>query len=90
TSWQPEGQYLSIDEIISRCASSGCSHAVITGGEPMLQREIIPLCQSIHNLAMHITVETAGTVFRPIVCDLMSISPKLANSRPTAERAGRW
>ena len=31
---------------------------------------------------MHITIETAGTVFAPVACDLMSISPKLANSTP--------
>ncbi len=33
----------------------------------------------------HITVETAGTVFAPVACDLMSISPKLANSTPEGE-----
>ena len=37
-------------------------------------------------LGLHITVETAGTVFHPVACDLMSISPKLANSTP----AGPW
>ena len=31
---------------------------------------------------LHITIETAGTVFAPVACDLMSISPKLANSTP--------
>jgi 7-carboxy-7-deazaguanine synthase len=31
-------------------------------------------------------VETAGTVFRPVACDLMSISPKLSNSTPD----GSW
>ena len=31
-------------------------------------------------------VETAGTVFHPVACDLMSISPKLAHSTP----AGNW
>jgi 7-carboxy-7-deazaguanine synthase len=31
---------------------------------------------------MHITVETAGTVYLPVACDLMSISPKLSNSTP--------
>ena len=25
---------------------------------------------------MHVTIETAGTVFAPIECDLMSISPE--------------
>ena len=34
---------------------------------------------------LHITIETAGTVFAPVVCDLMSISPKLANSTPEGE-----
>jgi len=33
---------------------------------------------------MHITIETAGTLIpsRGVMCDLMSISPKLANSTP--------
>ncbi len=31
---------------------------------------------------MHITVETAGVVFKPVACDLMSISPKLSNAAP--------
>jgi 7-carboxy-7-deazaguanine synthase len=39
---------------------------------------------------MHITIETAGTIDRPVACDLMSISPKLANSTPSLERAGAW
>jgi 7-carboxy-7-deazaguanine synthase len=37
-----------------------------------------------------VTIETAGTVFRPIEADLMSISPKLSSSTPVRELAGRW
>jgi 7-carboxy-7-deazaguanine synthase len=29
-------------------------------------------------------------VFKPVICDLMSISPKLANSTPYEEDDGRW
>jgi 7-carboxy-7-deazaguanine synthase len=36
---------------------------------------------------MHITIETAGTVFQPVACDLMSISPKLSNSTPAGSFA---
>ncbi len=36
------------------------------------------------------TIETAGTVFQDVACDLMSISPKLGNSTPSVERAGAW
>jgi 7-carboxy-7-deazaguanine synthase len=72
------------------CPTEAIGHVVITGGEPMLFSELIPLTQQLHELGWHITIETAGTLFLPVVCDLMSISPKLASSTPTERRAGRW
>ena len=65
-------------------------HVILTGGEPMLQREIIELCALLHTADFHITMETAGTIERELACDLMSISPKLSNSDPQASRAGEW
>ena len=62
----------------------GVEHVVLTGGEPMLYSELIPLCESLSNHGCHITVETAGTLYLPLHCDLMSISPKLSNSSPAA------
>jgi 7-carboxy-7-deazaguanine synthase len=61
-------------------------HVVVTGGEPMIAPQIVELTVRLRALRMHITVETAGTVFKPVACDLMSISPKLSNSTP----AGSW
>jgi 7-carboxy-7-deazaguanine synthase len=66
------------------------SHVVITGGEPMLFAEMLPLCQRLKESGFHITIETAGTLFLPVPCDLMSISPKLASSTPSTERARKW
>ena len=66
------------------------THVVLTGGEPMLAREVEQLCESLANRNFHITIETAGTLDRNLHCDLMSISPKLSNSTPSAERAGQW
>ncbi len=65
-------------------------HVVITGGEPMLFAELIPLCDRLHAASWHITIETAGTLFLPVRCDLMSISPKLSSSTPPQARAGKW
>ena len=48
----------------------------------MIAPEIVPLTVRLREAGLHITVETAGTVFEPVACDLMSISPKLANSTP--------
>ena len=43
-----------------------------------------------HRLKQHVTIETAGTVDTHVRCDLMSISPKLANSTPHNREGGRW
>ena len=36
TSWQPEGQTLSVEEILRRVAEFPARHAVVTGGEPLI------------------------------------------------------
>jgi 7-carboxy-7-deazaguanine synthase len=91
-SWTPEGEDLSVDEIVGRVEALACSHVVLTGGEPMLFAELIPLTERLRRAGLHITIETAGTLYLPVECDLMSISPKLAGSGPSAEQkqASRW
>ncbi len=86
TSWQPEGTELSIGQILDEVKAHPARHVVVTGGEPMILPDIEPLTERLRALGLHITIETAGTVFRPLACDLMSISPKLSNSTP----AGEW
>ena len=86
TSWQPEGRQLSLDRIVQRVAAYPARHVVVTGGEPMISPEIALLTGRLRDRGLHITIETAGTVFAPVTCDLMSISPKLANSTPE----GSW
>ncbi len=114
-SWTPEGDDLSVNEILDRVEElrrqpppeflapqgphgrqedsapvAGARHAVLTGGEPMLFAELIPLTARLHEQGWHITVETSGTLYLPVTCDLMSISPKLSNSTPPAELEPRW
>ena len=59
---------------------------VVTGGEPLLQREVTALTLGLQRQGQHVTVETAGTVFREVGCDLLSLSPKTGNSDPP----GSW
>jgi 7-carboxy-7-deazaguanine synthase len=90
TSWTPEGEDWPLDDIVAAVERLATEHVVVTGGEPMLYAELIPLCQRLQDAGHHVTIETAGTLYLPVRCDLMSISPKLANSTPTFERAGTW
>ena len=90
TSWRPEGNDISVDEIVAQVEEWDCRHIVVTGGEPMLHAELIPLCAQLRDRDRRITIETAGTLYLPIACDLMSISPKLASSAPSIDRHPRW
>jgi 7-carboxy-7-deazaguanine synthase len=90
TSWQPEGADQSIDAILNQVRGFGAKHVVVTGGEPMIAPGIVSLTERLKQHELHITIETAGTVFAPVICDLMSISPKLANSTPKERDNGRW
>ena len=90
TSWDPEGEDLSIAEIVRQVTAADCRHIVLTGGEPMLFAELIPLAEQLRRDGHHITIETAGTLYLPVACDLMSISPKLSNSTPPESRDPRW
>lgn len=88
TSWEPAGETQPWREIVAKVAEFDCRHVVLTGGEPLLPVEIVPLSHALRDAGYLITVETAGTVYRPVAADLMSISPKLANSAP--RQATRW
>ena len=89
TSWNPEGRQMSVAAIIAETAAwSAVPYAVITGGEPLLQKDLSPLVEAFRERGHHTTIETAGTVFLPAVQpDFFSISPKLANSIPAPVHA---
>ena len=90
TSWEPEGEEKSVDGIIAAAKSYPASHAVVTGGEPLIAPAIEDLTARLKAEGFHITIETAATIFKPVACDLMSLSPKLANSAPWQRDGGRF
>ncbi|MDR0337184.1 MAG: 7-carboxy-7-deazaguanine synthase QueE [Planctomycetaceae bacterium] len=76
------GANLSAEEIVGRVLLLELPHVVITGGEPMQSPEIVELTRILKDFDYQITIETSGIVDAPVLCDLMSISPKLSNSTP--------
>lgn len=85
TSWRAEGEPRTVASLLQQVAAWDGEHVVITGGEPLLVADVQELTQRLHEQGMFITIETAGTVWLPVACDLMSISPKLANSTPIGD-----
>ena len=89
TSWRPQGSNWSIDKILAESAKYPTRHVVITGGEPLLAPEVQALAKQFKRRGAHITIETAGTIFKPLSCDLISLSPKLAHSTPWQRAGGK-
>lgn len=89
-SWKPEGTEMTVAEILAAVDAHPTRFVVVTGGEPMVAKEMPLLLAKLRELDKHITIETAGTVApNGVPCDLASISPKLAHSTPTEEKAGK-
>lgn len=91
-SWDPEGEDRAIDGIVAEVLSHGAHHTVVTGGEPMVAKDIHDLMAALRAAGQHLTIETAATIPPDgIACDLASLSPKLANSTPLpGEIAPGW
>ncbi len=90
TSWRSEGEKFSVSEVLRRLAEFPTRHVVVTGGEPLIAPGIEELCAGLRDRGYHITIETAATIFKPVACDLASLSPKLANSTPHEREGGRF
>jgi len=85
TSWNPEMKKMTVTEIVKEVvekAGTEIKHIVISGGEPMIQKDLSELCSLLKVLRFHITIETNGTFDFKGPTDLLSISPKLSNSTP--------
>jgi 7-carboxy-7-deazaguanine synthase len=93
TSWKPEGREMTVADVRAAVDSLAPRHVVITGGEPLLLADVVPLCIALRRDGHHVTIETAGTVLPSAdetLADLLSISPKLASSTPPADTPGGW
>jgi 7-carboxy-7-deazaguanine synthase len=89
-SWNPEGEELSLDRIVSEVEKHKSQDVVLTGGEPVIMPEIGELCRRLKAAGHFITIETAATVFEDLPIDLASLSPKLSNSTPAQRDGGKF
>jgi 7-carboxy-7-deazaguanine synthase len=55
-----EGRKMSLDEVVSQVETYGCPLVEITGGEPLLQRDVYPLMQRLLDSGRTVMVETGG------------------------------
>lgn len=54
------GRKMSVDEVMAAVRALGCSLVELTGGEPLLQKDAIPLMQRLRDEGYEVLVETGG------------------------------
>jgi len=75
-----QGREMTPAEIVEKIGKYHCEAVVVTGGEPLIWPETPTLLYELKKQAKFITLETNATQYRPVECDLVSISPKLASA----------
>ena len=55
-----QGNWLPVGEVLRQALSLGCPLVEITGGEPLLQAEVLPLMTSLADAGRTVLLETSG------------------------------
>jgi 7-carboxy-7-deazaguanine synthase len=55
-----EGRKMSVDEVLTEVERFGCSMVEVTGGEPLLQRDVYPLMSRLLESGKTVLLETGG------------------------------
>lgn len=95
-SWHPEGERQSVADLLELARRSETRHVVLTGGEPLISPHLSTLCDGLRRHGFHVTIETSGTVLPSgwerldVLCNLLSLSPKLRGSGPNPRQHAAW
>lgn len=56
-----DGEWITQDELITKILSFNCRHVCITGGEPLLQKNIFAFMTKLCDLGLILSLETSGS-----------------------------
>jgi 7-carboxy-7-deazaguanine synthase len=77
---------MSVDDIVKAAEEYPTRFVVVTGGEPMIAKDVRLLTERLIADGKHVTIETSGSLPPDgIVCSLASVSPKMSNSVPGSD-----
>jgi 7-carboxy-7-deazaguanine synthase len=57
-----EGQVFPVEEVLEKIQSFGARAVCITGGEPLLQKQVLPLMTTLCDLGYTVSLETSGSL----------------------------
>ncbi len=66
------GEWMEQEDICRRVAEFGCRHVTVTGGEPLAQKEVLPLLVSLCDAGYETSLETSGSL------DVSGVDPRVS------------
>jgi 7-carboxy-7-deazaguanine synthase len=66
-----QGELYTVDDVLRRVHSYDCPLVEITGGEPLLQEEVLPLMTELADRGMTVLLETSGAL------DISGVDPRV-------------
>ena len=80
-----KGKEMSVNEIIEKISNYPCKHICITGGEPLLQEDIIDLINRLSKKGFKISIETNGSLSIEKIKDKNSLMISLDIKCPSSK-----
>jgi 7-carboxy-7-deazaguanine synthase len=65
------GEWMSLDDIIARVRRYRTRYVTVTGGEPLAQKNCLPLLQRLCDYGYHVSLETSGAL------DVSGVDPRV-------------
>lgn len=65
------GEWHSLDQILQQVAAHGVRHVCVTGGEPLAQKNCLPLLGALCDAGYVVSLETSGAI------DISSVDPRV-------------
>lgn len=82
--------FMTVDQVLSqvRMESASCPMVILTGGEPTIQSDLVPLIEALRSNGRRVHIESNGTGFVSLPDDVwLTVSPKERLNTLMASRA---
>ncbi len=66
------GEWRTVAHLVEMASACGARHACVTGGEPLAQRQCVPLLASLCDAGLEVSLETSGAL------DASAVDPRVA------------